>query len=374
MLEECVIQGIILVYFLSNFTYSASQKHLGLSSDDVMGMKSAYGHVCGDDLDIIHGKHTGAIRISFGMSNSVNDVAAFIDFLNRYFVQPQPPQPLFNTVSCSNCRQTNIVPVNVTNAFIYPIKSCGHYKVPLDWPILEQGFKMDRCMMIMSLATQAPLTLKSVPKMNTIRIKYVDVWGRFVVISGPTLKDELRIELNRTVDESNESIQKTQICSRQVASTQVSNSQIVDAWLSRFLSHPCTLVTSTSPTTTRFTSKSPFLLVSQSSVDDLARVCGGGHVSVHSFRPNLVVSSMEAYIENTWLSDDDCDTDDGHKTVLKWNKVLFSIDGPCERCGIINIDLEGLVHREPFCTLAKSQKGKRKVEFGVYVSVFSLPC
>ncbi len=44
------------------------------------------GHVCGDDMDVINGKPTGSVRISFGYMSTFDDVQTFLDFLKGSFM------------------------------------------------------------------------------------------------------------------------------------------------------------------------------------------------------------------------------------------------------------------------------------------------
>lgn len=45
------------------------------------------GHTCGDDIDLINGRPTGCVRISFGYMSTINDVNAFIDFITNSFIE-----------------------------------------------------------------------------------------------------------------------------------------------------------------------------------------------------------------------------------------------------------------------------------------------
>ena len=64
----------------------ACARHLGLSEAD---LQSAFedGHVCGDTMDVHHGKPTGAVRVSFGWSNIPSDVDTLIRIIQSYFVE-----------------------------------------------------------------------------------------------------------------------------------------------------------------------------------------------------------------------------------------------------------------------------------------------
>lgn len=49
--------------------------------------------MCWDDQDLIDGRPTGAVRISFGYMSTVEDARAVIRFVRDYFVVTEP-EPL----------------------------------------------------------------------------------------------------------------------------------------------------------------------------------------------------------------------------------------------------------------------------------------
>lgn len=61
------------------------QKFLLLSNKQVKDNLSA-GHVCGDDVDLIEGKPTGSVRISFGYMSNFADAKTFLNFLEECFL------------------------------------------------------------------------------------------------------------------------------------------------------------------------------------------------------------------------------------------------------------------------------------------------
>ncbi|KAG1331886.1 hypothetical protein COCNU_02G018540 [Cocos nucifera] len=63
----------------------ACAKYLGLSHSDLISNYEA-GHVCWDDRDVLHGKPTGAVRISFGYMSTFEDAEKFLRFLEISFV------------------------------------------------------------------------------------------------------------------------------------------------------------------------------------------------------------------------------------------------------------------------------------------------
>ena len=45
------------------------------------------GKECGDDMDVVEGKSTGVVRVSFGACSTAEDVCAFVDFIREYYVE-----------------------------------------------------------------------------------------------------------------------------------------------------------------------------------------------------------------------------------------------------------------------------------------------
>ena len=80
------------------------QKHLGLTSDEMLSNFNA-GHVCGDQMDIIDGKPTGSVRISFGHMSSFEDAWTFLQFIQDCFL-----------ISCDNYVNNPSYLLNVENS------------------------------------------------------------------------------------------------------------------------------------------------------------------------------------------------------------------------------------------------------------------
>lgn len=138
------------------------------------------------------------------------------------------------------------------------------------------------------------------------------------------------------------------------------------AWLSEMLGRACRLVYL--PLTqgiqvdpafahpgerTAFSDGFPYLLIGQSSLDDLiARV--GRPLEMLRFRPNLVVQGAEPYAEDRWKH-------------IRIGAMLFRLVKPCSRCVIPTIDPvsgERSPDREPLATLMSYRKGEGGVFFG----------
>ncbi|XP_045209996.2 molybdenum cofactor sulfurase-like [Mercenaria mercenaria] len=71
----------------------ACQKYLGLSDDKIKHNFDA-GHVCGDDRDLVDGKPTGAVRVSFGYMSTLEDAQRCLQFIVDCFLE-SVPKPVF---------------------------------------------------------------------------------------------------------------------------------------------------------------------------------------------------------------------------------------------------------------------------------------
>ena len=77
----------------------ACQRHLGMSNEQVKTNLSA-GHVCGDNMDLINGAPTGAVRISFGYMSNFSDAETFLNMIIECFVEKSEDS---STCSGNNC-------------------------------------------------------------------------------------------------------------------------------------------------------------------------------------------------------------------------------------------------------------------------------
>lgn len=176
----------------------ACQMFLKISSEDIKSNLQA-GHVCGDDRDLINGRPTGSIRISFGYMSTLQDAQHCLKFIVENFLETANPKPAFTekwdevqfedefensyevklemksnvlkdsvamdtdhrgsecnnsglysmsqmTQAVSPCLDNVII---LTNICLYPVKSCAAFKVS-EWEIGPRGLLFDRNWMIVS--------------------------------------------------------------------------------------------------------------------------------------------------------------------------------------------------------------------------------
>ena len=84
------------------------------------------GHICGDGVDLIGGRPTGSVRVSYGFSSTFSDVEILLEFINTCFLQ-RGDISLANQVfnKSSLCGKSH----RLQEIWIYPIKSCSGIKV-----------------------------------------------------------------------------------------------------------------------------------------------------------------------------------------------------------------------------------------------------
>ncbi|OMO53429.1 Aminotransferase, class V/Cysteine desulfurase [Corchorus olitorius] len=307
----------------------ACAKYLGLSHLDLLSNLEA-GHICWDDNDVINGKPTGAVRVSFGYMSTYEDAKLFIDFIRSSFVSmpsefekgylvrsksiPYTDEGFENQLSSSGCYLKSIT--------IYPIKSCAGFSVE-SWPLSSTGLQYDREWLLKSLTGEI-LTQKKVPEMSLINT-FINLNQQMLLVDSPRCKGKLQIKLD---SDSN-------LCGKEEIYLHTQRYEVqcyeneINQWFSNAVGQPCTLVRcgdsqhfcslskdrSTGmcrdkDSKVNFANEAQFLLISEESVSDLNnRLCsntekrsGGAplYVNPMRFRPNLVISGGKPYSEDGW--------------------------------------------------------------------------
>ncbi|ETV89358.1 hypothetical protein, variant 1 [Aphanomyces astaci] len=167
----------------------ACQAHLGLTTDEMLA-HMAQGHVCGDAMDIIHNRPTGAIRVSFGYMSTQQDVDAFIMFVATYFVSSR------THLAASRLQVGHDVPASIrlVKIAVFPIKSCGAMHVDR-WRVGARGLLFDREWALVDPATGAAFSQKHMPLMATIR-PVVDLDAQQLHVSCDNRSSKLSIPLH----------------------------------------------------------------------------------------------------------------------------------------------------------------------------------
>ncbi|CAN7098649.1 unnamed protein product [Brassica rapa subsp. narinosa] len=361
----------------------ACAKYLDLSHSDLLSNVEA-GHVCWDDNDVINGKPTGAVRVSFGYMSTFEEAKKFIDFIVSSFVSP--PTKIGNGIAVNGrfaqlsseeleSKESN-PGYYLKSVTIYPIKSCAGFSVNR-WPLCRTGLLHDREWMIQGLTGEL-ITQKKVPEMSLIST-VIDLEEGLLVVESARCKDKLyiRIKSNSYNPRSDEfDAHDNNILENHNEETRI------NCWFTNAIGRQCKLLQYSSSTSKHclnrnkspglcrvlesninFANEAQFLLISEESVADLNRRLEEKgkdpnryleKLNPQRFRPNLVIAGGEPYAEDKWRT-------------LKIGDTNFTSLGGCNRCQMINISNEsGQVKKsnEPLTTLASYRRVKGKILFG----------
>lgn len=327
----------------------AAQYYLNISSEEIKDWKENLGHVCGDSNDLVSGKPTGALRLSFSYVNEPRDIDKFLDFVREYFFVTN----LNFTLPTTICDK-NAITLKLEDIFIFPIKSCKGFHVR-NWKLTRSGLQYDREFMLIDNHGQI-LTQKKYSKLNTIQIVDLDILNEVLVVGAPD-SGTLVIDLKDTVKSVNTG-SSFSICGL-ARDTVLIDSDHVHSWFANCLGIDCYLVRRTSSNNRSFSNNSQYLMVSSSSIDSLKSDMIGNcqHVSPLSFRPNFVFSGTSPFEEESWLG-----------KVICIDGIKFNAIGLCERCNMVNIDDECRRHKEPLRSLSRRPRRNGKIVFGLHLS------
>lgn len=201
----------------------------------------------------------------------------------------------------------------------------------------------------------------------------VDLDRRLLVVSAPGMSD-LRLSLDIAETVAGEVIGN--VCSDTV--TLSPSDETVDEWFSSFLDVRCTLHRlsggasrhthfdrATASVPILLSNESPFLLISQSSVDQVNEWIAESPADVPleepvhpaCFRANfLLASPLPPFFEDT-------------VDLLRIGTEAFQVLARCRRCLMVCVNQKtGRKTKEPFSCLAQKRKSTRgKIEFGVHL-------
>ena len=216
---------------------------------------------------------------------------------------------------------------------VHPIKSCSGIAVD-EALLIETGLEFDRAWMLVD-ARGRFVTQRHVPRMALIQptLKALDL-----VLSAPGM-----LALHLPLDRVGEPVRVT-VWNDEVAAFDMGDGAA--QWFSDYLGQPLRLVrfdpeqkrlasaqwTGRVAAEAAFADEYPLLVVSQASLDELNRrliANGATAVSMQRFRPNLVLTGLDAHGEDH-LDEVRFETTDG--------PVRLKLVKPCARCSIPDVD------------------------------------
>ncbi|MCJ1385229.1 hypothetical protein MMC17_008350 [Xylographa soralifera] len=394
---------------------------LGLDPWEIRRNFSA-GQRCGNENDIMNGKPTGMLRLSLGAMSTLEDVRTFLDFVKELFVEHRE---VAQRIPIGLPTVTNFYVETLT---IYPIKSCGGWRVPPDisWGIKPEGLAWDREWCLVHQGSRAALSQKRYPKMALLR-PTIDLEAELLRIRysealPPSCPSEIAIPLTQdpsVFQHENAPNFTSRVCGDAIKA-QVYSSTSVTSFFTSILGVPCYLTRfppqgsglsarhakahlrkqevikgqksiiqsefgdKERPLTTPIllSNESPILVISRSSLNRLneiikARSPAGKAASAQVFRSNIVIAEDTAsplsieqpYVEDSWLSMTVHNHDLTRET-LQGKTIMLDILGPCRRCQMVCVDQStGEKNEEPFVTLAKTRRVDGKVYFGMHAGL-----
>lgn len=237
--------------------------------------------------------------------------------------------------------------------YIYPIKSLGGISLNKSL-VTERGLKYDRRWMIIDSLGNF-ISQRTKPEMALIS---TDISNDKIILRHKLTSEQIEFGISET---TNRKI-KAKVWSDEVEVLHVNS--MIDEWLSINLNIKCKLVFMPDESK-RFVDKKyslnneitslsdgyPFLLIGQSSLDDLnSRL--KTKIGFDRFRPNLVFEGGEPFEEDGWKS-------------FEINGIIFYPVKPCSRCVIITTNQNTAErNNEPLTVLSEYRKVNNKVLFG----------
>ncbi|XP_053682889.1 molybdenum cofactor sulfurase 3 [Sabethes cyaneus] len=353
----------------------ACQRLLGLTDEDVLKQFNA-GHVCGDSNDLIDGQPTGSVRVSFGYMSQKKDVDRLLEMLEECYVR----KTLRNGISrmqIASSYKKHFQP-RLKLICLFPIKSCGAFKITDSWPLCRKGLKYDREFVIVD-ENGVALTQKKQTEMCHIRPR-IDLKSEQMVLFHPDMPEfTLNLQMLARLSNGNQSVKlcQTKVCQDEVQAVDCGD-KVAD-WISlalqtsglRLLRQAEGEVRTAQQSSTKeiaLSNQAQYLLINRASVQWLADKVPdwddfemGRNLDslVDRFRGNLIVESVPPMEEIHW------------KHVTIGSNLNFVVEGPCSRCQMVCIDqTTGSKTVEPLRTIAREFKGKMR--FGIYLSHLAL--
>lgn len=249
----------------------------------------------------------------------------------------------------------------IQDLYVYPIKSLAGVRLQ-EAKVEERGFELDRRWMLIDEDGQF-LSQRTFPQMALVQVEIEAESLKVFHIASPT--DFVRIPF----DEEGEEISSVTVWDDEMPAQFVNPT--IDAWFSKVLGTNARLVKMPLSTVRKvdpryavygesvsFADGMPYLLIGQASLDDLNEKLESA-VPMNRFRPNIVFSGGEPFIEDSFGE-------------IQVREVQMKVVKPCARCVMITVDQEtGVKAAEPLKTLAGYRKVGNKVLFGQNVVALS---
>lgn len=248
--------------------------------------------------------------------------------------------------------------LQLSEIWVYPVKSLGGIQLP-ESKITDRGLEFDRRWLLVDDASRF-LSQREHPELALFKPEVV---GGFLRITHSVNLEYIDIPLRPVFSDTDSKMEVT-VWEDVIEAFEVS--ELATVWFTKLLGFSTRLVympeeserkldpdyALTGAENNSFSDAYPFLIIGQSSLDDLnSRL--EKPVAMNRFRPNFVFTNGEAFEEETWRD-------------FRIGTVAFVGVKPCDRCIMTTVDQEkGVISgKDPLKTLAKYRNFGNKVLFG----------
>ncbi|CAJ0609099.1 unnamed protein product [Cylicocyclus nassatus] len=297
------------------------------------------GKECGDTRDVIDGRPTGAVRVSFGRQSTIEDVLILEQMIDYCFLGFQPSTVIEYPLSIEHYTAA------VSRLIVYPVKSCQGFDLE-KCTLTRTGLQHDREFMIESCGTT--LTQKRQPKMckihtmiNKKSLELFDADNPSCSVTVPLQPDQI-------------SLQSGIVCTYNVQTSESTSES--SSWLTSFLNLPeCKLRRVHQDSSRSLSNEAPYLVVNEASIKILADIVDLTiEETVDRFRPNIVIRGLPPFIEDTAKR-------------MSIDGFKFEIIKKCTRCEMICVNPETGVKEPQLIVALRNFRQREKMTFGIYV-------
>lgn len=243
--------------------------------------------------------------------------------------------------------------MHLSALYIYPVKSLGGIALT-ESVVEERGLQYDRRWMLVD-AEGTFLTQRNYPQLALLQTTLLP---EGLQITAKPTSQQIIVPYQPQTDQKPMVNVWSDRCRSQLVSSEA------NTFFSDYMHMDCRLVYMPDTTKRRvdgryavadnltsFSDGYPFLMIGQSSLDDLNGRLSEA-VPMNRFRPNLVISGAEAYAEDNW-----------HE--VRVGETCFFGVKPCARCIMTTIDQEtAQTGKEPLQTLATYRNIRNRILFG----------
>ncbi|CAD6191167.1 unnamed protein product [Caenorhabditis auriculariae] len=307
----------------------ACRKYLNLAPE-IVRYNQMKGKKCGDDMDLINGKPTGALRVSFGRRSTLECVKALETMIDLCFVESTIAKYSAPALPIESYRPTLVKIVS------FPVKSVMGIEYER-CELTPRGLMFDREFMIVQ--NDYTLSLKSHPQLCRLN---TNISSEYLEIRVRGEDEKFRIPMDILEMNGNDNI----VCETAVKTIDYGDD--VGEWLDDSLDlSGCRLMRRAEVTERNLVNDSPFLMVNESSMLLLQQATGLEiEELIKRFRSNFVIRGLPPLVEDS----------------------MKSVKSLCTRCEMICINPENGAKEKELLLALRELRESSKMTFGIYLA------